>query len=44
MVTSEDSYGNSTLYSVTLIEVFYLTLEVFSVSIHCLQKKKAHHL
>lgn len=41
MVTSEDSYGNSALYSVTLIEVFYLTLEIFSVSIHCLGKKKS---
>lgn len=31
MVTSEDSYGGSTLYTVTLIEVFYFTLEFFSV-------------
>lgn len=32
MVISEDSYGGSTLYTVTLIEVFYFTLEFFSVT------------
>lgn len=38
MVTSEDSYGGSTLCSVTLIELFYLSLEVLGVIIYCLEE------